>query len=70
MAKLIEELTKSKIINIPWEVWRFWGEKEQTGKIELFGEQASFGQDFGTVEELRVAIEFYVDQLGGKVKWE
>lgn len=36
----------------------------------MSGDQASFGKDFGSLQELRTAIQWYVDQLGGTVKWE
>ena len=68
--KLIQKLTKHKDIEVPYDVWRFFGSQTQNGRIQMSENLASFGEDFGTVEELRDAIEFYVDQLGGKVKWE
>lgn len=65
--RLIDSLNESKPIDVPWNVWRFIGDKQ----IDLAGDQARIGgDDFGTKEELRTAVEFYVTQLGGKVKWE
>lgn len=66
--KLTHQLGLQKDIEVPWESWRFFGNNSKI--ILVSGKEASFGEDFGTVEELRDAIEFYVDQLGGKVKWE
>jgi hypothetical protein len=41
-------------------------------KISLHGNQASLTNeaDFANLEELRKAIEWYADQLGGKIKWD
>jgi len=43
---------------------------EGNRKIYFCGDQASFGEDYGTVEELRKAIKWFVEEFGGKVKWE
>jgi hypothetical protein len=67
--RLKEQLELQSNIEVPWNVWRMFGNKSKNGTIEIRGDQASFGEDFGSKEELRVAIEWYVDQLGGKVKW-
>ena len=66
--KIAYQLTLQKDIKVPWEVWRFFG--SSSSEVRLFGNQASFGEDFGTKEELRVAIEWFVDQLDGDVKWK
>jgi hypothetical protein len=66
--KLIEQIKLQKDIDVPWNTWRFFA--SSCKKINLAGEQASFGEDYGSVEELRKAVEFYVEQLGGKVSWE
>lgn len=66
--KVKDQLKLQKDIEVPYNVWRFFG--QQSKIITVAGNQASFGEDYGTQEELRNAIEFYVDQLGGKVKWE
>jgi hypothetical protein len=65
--KLKEQLKLQKDIEVPYHVWRFLG--SQSKVILVAGDRASLGEDFGKVEELRKAIEFYVDQLGGTVKW-
>ena len=65
--KLIEQLKLQKDIEVPWYVWRMFG--SQCKFITLAGNQASLGEDYGTAEELRKAVEFYVEQLGGTVKW-
>jgi hypothetical protein len=68
MKKLKEQLKLQKDIEVPFNVWRFLGSDSK--HILIRGDQASLGEDFGNIEELRKAVEFYVDQLGGKVKWE
>lgn len=65
--KIIEQVKLQKDIEVPYHVWRMFS--EQCKFITLAGGQASLGTDYGTIEELRKAVEFYVDQLGGKVKW-
>lgn len=67
--KIIEQLKLQKDIEVPWHVWRLFGHCAKS--ITLHGDQASLTDqgDFANQEELRKAIEFYVDQLGGKVKW-
>lgn len=67
--KLKEQLKLQKDIEVPWYVWRMFGHCAKI--IRLHGDQASLTNegDFGNQEELRKAIEFYVDQLGGNVKW-
>lgn len=65
--KLNEQLKLQKDIEVPYNVWRMFG--EQCKVISLAGDQASFGEDYGKVQELREAVEFYVEQLGGTVKW-
>lgn len=66
--KLKEQLKLQSDIEVPFEVWRFLG--GQSKKILVRGDEASLGEDFGNREQLRKALEFYIDQLGGKVEWE
>jgi hypothetical protein len=68
MKKLKEQLKLQKDIEVPYHVWRFLGANSKF--ILVRGDEASLGEDFGKIEELRKAVEFYVDQLGGKIKWE
>jgi hypothetical protein len=67
-VKLSEQLTLQSDIEVPWNVWRMFGERSKI--VTVAGNQASFGEDYGTQEELRYAIEWYADQLGGTIKWE
>lgn len=66
--KLKERLSTYKDIEVPYEVWTCFGEKAKA--IFVAGNQASLGEDYKNLEQLRNAIEWYADQLGGKVKWE
>lgn len=66
--KLVEQLKLQKDIEVPWNAWRFFDDNCKI--IHIAGDQASFGGDYGNVEELRKAVEFYVEQLGGRVNWE
>lgn len=63
------KISQNTPIEVPWEVWRFMGERFKF--VHIGGDQACLGDgDFGTIPELQTAIEWYVDQLGGKVTWE
>jgi len=68
--KLKEQLKLQKDIEVPWSVWTKFGENAKF--ISVNGNQASLTNtsDYANMEELRAALEWYVDQLGGKVKWE
>lgn len=67
MKKLHEVLADApEDIEVPWYVWRLLG--PQFKVISIAGHQASFGEDYGTLNELRLAIEWYADQLGMEVK--
>jgi hypothetical protein len=65
--KLKERLSTYEDIEVPYEVWTCFG--ENCKHIRTFGDQATLGEDFATLEQLRAAIDWYADQLGGKVKW-
>jgi hypothetical protein len=57
-------------VQIPFHVARFTSTR---GSLLIFGDQVSIGTDdadFGSLEECRQAIEWYVQQLGGAVKWQ
>jgi hypothetical protein len=53
-------------IPVPWFVYRLFGPGQK--HIRLSGPDASFGEDFGNIHELRLAVEWYADQLGLEVK--
>ena len=66
--KLKEQLKLQKDIEVPFHVWRMFGQNCKV--ISMAGNQASLGEDFGSLQELRTAVEWYASQLGGTIKWE
>lgn len=66
--KIKEQLKLQKNIEVPFEVWRMFGKNCKV--VTIAGDQASLGEDYGSLQELRSAVQWYVDQLDGKVKWE
>lgn len=56
-----------KPIEMPYDVWRFFTNCNKN--IYFASEQASFGEDYGSIEEIRAAIKWFVEQFGGEVKW-
>lgn len=67
--KIIEQVKLQEDIKVPWHVWTKFGESAK--HVTIMGKQVSLTSegDFGSIDEIREAIEFYVDQLGGTVKW-
>jgi len=64
----IQEIGTS--VEIPWHVARL---TEPRGSLKISGNQLCIGNydaDYGSIEECRAAIAWYVEQLGGKVKWQ
>jgi nitric oxide reductase activation protein len=54
-------------LEVPHHVWTCFGERVKF--ISFFGDQISLGEDFASLEEVRKALAWYVEQFGGKVKW-
>lgn len=54
-------------VEVPFHVWTLFS--EQCKQVQFAGDQLSFGEDYMDLDSARSAIEWYVDQLGGKVKW-
>lgn len=54
-------------IKMPYNVMRFFVEGSR--EITFANDQASLGEDYGTIEELRDVVEWLADQFGGKVEW-
>lgn len=65
VSKIEETLAKQDVV--PWEVRRLFSEGLRIG---ISNEQVSFGGDYEDVGGARRALEWLVDQLGGKVKWK
>lgn len=68
MKRVVDLIKDYEDIEVPYEVWRLFGKSSEY--IYLAGKQVSLGEDFVSLEQARTAIEYYVNQLGGKVKWE
>lgn len=54
-------------IDVPYNVWTKFGEKSK--QVLIAGDQVSLGEDYASLEQAQEAIEWYVNQLGGKVEW-
>ena len=52
---------------IPFHVRRLF--RDDSFEIEIFGDQLCFGEDYVSLKEAREGMEWIVNQLGGKVKW-
>lgn len=66
--KLIDACYEVKTDEIPHEVWTAFFE----GRVQpqAFGTQVQLGLgDFKSIAAARAAVAWYVDQLGGEVKW-
>lgn len=66
--KAYQVITMQPSIKMPYHASRFFTEGSR--QIDFAGDQLSLGEDFGSLQEVRSAVEWLVDQLGGKVKWE
>lgn len=66
--RAVDMLITQPEIAVPFEVWRIIGAKT----ITFFGDQLCLQNegDYARLDEARKAVEFYVEQLGGQVKWE
>lgn len=55
-------------IEVPWKVWTAFFETKKN--VHVTGHDVCLGNgDYKTISEAREAIAWYVEQLGGKVKW-
>lgn len=66
--KAYEIVVKQPSIKFPWHVGRYFADNSR--QIDFSGEELSFGEDYGTLDQVRTAVEWLVDQLGGTVKWK
>lgn len=54
-------------VQVPFSVKRaFQGDLE----LIIMGNQVSFGEDYLYIEEAREVVQYFVEQMGGKVEWE
>ncbi len=54
-------------VEVPWPHSHLLFEGRR--KLDIYGDQISLGEDHASVEECQAAITWFVEQLGGKVKW-
>lgn len=54
-------------VEVPFHVWALFGEKQKS--ISIVGSDISLGEDYATLEGCRAGVQWYVEQLGGTVKW-
>ena len=68
--KIKEQLELQTDLEVPWHVWTKFGSNAK--RVTFAGNQASLtaDADFASLEELRKAIQWYAEQLGGKVEWD
>jgi hypothetical protein len=52
---------------VPWHVWRCLGNQQK--QISISGTDICLGEDYVSLEQARAAVQWYVEQLGGTVKW-
>lgn len=64
MHKIAKENSE---IEVPYKVWVKFGDKQKT--ILIHGNEISLGEDYASLNDCREAVAWYVEQLGGKVKW-
>lgn len=65
--KAIDLIGSQPSIKFPWHVGRFFVDGSR--QIDFSNDQASLGEDFGTLDELREVLNWLVDQFGGKITW-
>jgi len=68
--KIKEQLELQTDLEVPWHVWTKFGQNAK--RVTFAGNQASLTDDadYASLEELRKAIQWYAEQLGGKVEWD
>jgi len=66
--KAVDLMVETPPIKFPWHVMRFFGEGSR--QIDFANDQASFGEDYGNIYEIREALDWLTDQFGGKVNWK
>jgi hypothetical protein len=54
-------------IEVPYYVWTAFGENQK--RMSIMGTDVCLGEDYKSIESVREAIAYYVEQLGGSVEW-
>lgn len=65
----LKDMMKETVIEVPWHVWTTFGPGSK--KIIVMGDQATLAEeaDYVDKEKIKAALDWYVEQMGGKVKW-
>jgi len=56
-------------VEVPYHVWAVFPNARYNKTVSIMGDEVCLGGDYVTVEGARFAVEWYVQQLGGKVEW-
>lgn len=63
-----DKIQELSTVTVPWEVWHVLNSEFK--KIIIVGDQFELGADFCTLQEARIAVEWYAKQLGGNISWD
>jgi hypothetical protein len=66
--RAIDIIIKQEPVKFPHYVMRFFADGSR--QIDISGDQVSFGEDYGSLKEIRKCLEWLVDQFGGNIKWK
>ena len=67
--KAYKRMSGYKAIEMPYVVWRLLPDNNNR-VLDVYGDQACIGGDYASLSEFREALDWLVDQLGGKVEWK
>lgn len=67
-ATAADRIQAHQDIEVPWAVWTIMGAKQ----LLIMGDQVCLSPDgdYANLQQARAAVEFYVKQLNGEVKWD
>ena len=60
-------INKLPKIEVPYKVYSCFSSSKRD--ILIYDNTLSLGEDFKSLAEVREAVQWYVEQLGGNVKW-
>jgi hypothetical protein len=61
------EAVGGPVVQVPYHVWTLFGDNQK--EIYLYGSEVCLGEDPCSVAEAQAALQWYVEQFGGSVKW-
>lgn len=70
--KVIEravEIDKLNEVEVPYYVWALFGDGCKTIRV-IGSKEISLGEDYTSIDQIRIALDWYADHFGGKVKWK